>query len=475
MENDNLRNKANKVALTLWDRLTYAIGSMGFCLMFMTIGGYLLYTYTDVFYINPVTAANIFLFTRFWDAINDPIMGMIVDKRPFAKKGKGVYRPWLLIAAPILAVTFALSFTMPSFITTETGKVFWAIALYVLYTMAQTLGQVPFGSMSNALTTDSRERGLLGSYRNFGENIASFVVSLVIMALVGFFGKDGANGWSGAAWVIGIAGAICLLVCYFNSKETAVVNETEGKAKVGLKESFAMLIHNRPTICMIFGLFVAAVVINFRFAYMMYYCNYYLSDIPNAVTVVNSVQTAVSIFSFWVVNWMFKHLEKKQMLIIAGVLFAVDGAISLIAQHNYVLVIVSAVLFGFLMALSFSTIWGSVPDGVEYGLWKTGVCAPAFVFAMVTFAQKCGIGIASWLAATSLSMIGYVAGETVSEATAYGFYAWNGWVLVIGGILFAAIGLFYNLSNQKYCDIVKEIDSRCATKAVEAAEKPVEA
>ena len=71
---------------------------------------------------------------------------------------------------------------------------------------------------------------------------------------------------------------------------------------------------------MIFGLFVAAVVINFRFAYVMYYANVYLSDIENIATTINSVQTFVAIFSFWIVNWMFKHMEKKTMLLITGVL-----------------------------------------------------------------------------------------------------------------------------------------------------------
>lgn len=463
---EKLRNKSNNVQLSLWDKISYAIGSTGFCIMFMTISMYLLYTYTDVFFISPAVAANIFLYTRFWDAINDPIMGVIVDKRPFAKKGKGVYRPWILLSIPFLVVTFGCCFTMPNFINTDTGKVMWAVSFYVLYTMAQTLGQVPFGSMSNALTTNIQERGLLGSYRNFGENIASFLVSLLMMSLVSFFGAKGGNGYAGAAWVLAIAAAVCLYICYKNTKERAVVYETEEQAaKAGFKESFKMLLHNRPTLCMIFGLFVAAVVINFRFAYVMYYANVYLADIENIATTINSVQTFVAIFSFWVVNWMFKHLEKKTMLIITGVLFAVDGVLSLIAQHNVVLVIAGAVIFGFLMALSFSTIWGSVPDGVEYGLWKSGICAPAFVFAMVTFAQKCGIGIASWLAAKSLDAIGYVGGEVATESIANGIYLWNGWVLIIGGVIFALIALFYNLNSQKYCEIVKEIDARKTAEA----------
>lgn len=436
---------------------------MGFCVMFMTISGYLLYAYTDVFYLNPVTAANIFLFTRFWDAVNDPIMGVIVDKHPFVRRGWGVYRPWLLLAIPCLIVTFTLCFTMPSFVTTETGKVAWAAVFYVLYTMAQTLGQVPFGSMSNALTPNTQERGLLGSYRNFGENIASWIVSILIMGLVGFFGNDGANparGYSGAALTLGILGGLCLLICFLNTKERVGAAEMTETRKVSLGDSFRMLLQNRPALVMIAALFVAAVVINFRFAFIMYYCNVYLDGGASVITIINSVQTAVAIFSFWVVNFMFKRMEKKTMLLICAALFILDGIVFLAARRSLPLIVVGSVIFGFCMALSFSTVWGTVPDGVEYGTWKSRITAPAFVFAMVTFAQKCGIGIASWLAGISLDMIGYKAGAAVGEATAMGAYWWNGLVLVIGGILFGTVCLPYNLNRRRYAEITEEIARR---------------
>ena len=224
---NKLRNKDNRVALGVFEKLSYASGGVGTCMCFMAIGGYLLYVYTDIFHMNAVTAANIFLFTRFWDAVNDPMMGAVVDLRIFAKKGRGVYRPWILIGLPFLLVFFALCFTLPSFITSETGKVIWCVAFYVLYTMAQTVVQVPYGAVTNAITTDTEERGLLGSYRNFGENIASFLVSLVMMSLVSFFASKGGNGYAGAAWVLAIAAAVCLFICWKNTKERAVVEESE--------------------------------------------------------------------------------------------------------------------------------------------------------------------------------------------------------------------------------------------------------
>lgn len=457
-----LRNKENRIKLGLFERMTYASGSVGFSVCFMAISGYLLYVFTDVFHLNPITAANIFLFTRIWDAINDPIMGAVVDTRPFAKRGRGAYRPWILLSIPCLVITFGLCFTMPGFIKTEAGKTAWAVIVYILYTMSQTLGQVPFGSLSNAMTTDTQERGLLGSYRNFGENLGGLIVSLLIMGLVGIFGGNGKNpaaGFAGAAWVLGIISAAALFMCYKFTHERGIEDQKSDKNhSAGLRASLKMLVKNRPTLCMVAALFIAAIIINFRFAYNMYYVQNYLNGGAGMVTTINSLQTAVSIGAFWVVNFMFRHFEKKSMLILCAVLFFADGILFLIAGTSYAVVLAASALFGFCMTLSFSTIWGTIPDGVEYGLWKTGICAPAFQFAIVTFAQKCGIGIASWLAGFSLDAVGYKAGQAVSEATANGIYYWNFGVLLMGGIVFLAAVLPYNLSRKKYCDIIRELD-----------------
>lgn len=454
------RNRSNFVGLSLFEKMTYASAGGGFCMFFMSIGGYLLFVYTDVFHLNPVTAANIFLFTRLWDAVNDPIMGLIVDKRPFQKKGKGVYRPWILLSVPCLVITFTLCFTMPSFISSEGGKTAWAIVMYVLYTMSQTLGQVPYGSLSNAITTDSEERGSLGAYRNLGENIGNLVVQMIILTLVSFWGKAGGStgiGWTGAALTIALIASVFLLLCYKFVNERGVMEQHPSN---GIKDSFSMLLKNRPVMCLAAALFIAAIIINFRFAYAMYYIRNYVGGNEKMVTTVNSLQTAVAIIAFWPVNLMFKKMEKRSMMIMCGVLFIVNGALFLAARQNYILILLSSALFGFLMTFSFSIVWGTIPDGVEYGLWKTGICSPAFLFAVVTFAQKCGIGIASWLAGISLNSVGYSAGAVLSQSSLKGLYLWNGGVLIIGGAVFLAVVIPYNLSKKLYKRIVIELDKK---------------
>ena len=458
---NKLRNKDNRISVSLFEKLSYASGGTGTCMCFMAIGGYLLYVYTDVFGLNPTTAANIFLFTRFWDAINDPMMGAIVDLRLFEKKSKGVYRPWILIGLPFLVLFFILCFTLPTFLTTEFEKTLWCITFYVLYTMAQTVVQVPYGAVTNSITTNTEERGLLGSYRNFGENIGNLIVSVTILPLVNLFSKGGtdvAGGYSKAIIVLSVIAAIFILICWKTIRERGVEESSPESKKFSLRSSLRMLLSNRPALCMVFALFLAAIIINFRFAYLMYYAQIYMGADDSVVTALNTIQTAVAIIAFWIVNWMFKRMEKRTMLIITAVLFLVDAAIFMLGGVSLAANILGSALFGFLMSCSFSTVWGTIPDSVEYGFWKSGVCAPAFIFATVTFAQKCGIGLASWLAAMSLEQIGYQRGVEITESIRMGFYWWHGGVLIAGGILFLLVALPYNLNKEKYCQILQELD-----------------
>jgi glycoside/pentoside/hexuronide:cation symporter, GPH family len=452
-----MSDKVNQIKLKLSEKLSYASCGAGTIIYFMIVGTYLLYIYTDMLKIPPLIAANIFLFTRIWDAIMDPIMGTICDKRPFKNK-TDIYRPWILYCAFPLALFFSLCFYMPSFIVSDIGKVIFCVIVNCLYTFAQTTVQVPYGALANVMTNDTQERGSLGAYRNLGENVANLIVSATMLPMVALYshGKNTFEGYTGAAVTLAVLATVFILISYKGVKERTSTRGTP----LNYKSAMKMLGCNRPAICMIFALFTAAVLINFRFAFIMYYGLYYLKGSMALITLLTSIQTGVAIASFWLLNHMLKIYEKRTMFIITAVGFIIDGVIFLIASTNLTMVIIGTGLFGFLMACSFSTIWGTIPDCTEYGEWKTGINAPAFILAIITFAQKCGIGVASFLGAMALGFMGYVAGTELTPSTLSGIYWCNGGILIIGGILFAITIIPYNITKKKYYEITKELKKR---------------
>ena len=459
-----------KFKLPFGEKMSYMIGGMGMCICFLVVGNYLLYFYTDIVMLTPAVAANIFLITRFWDAVNDPIMGVIVDKRPFNKKGKKnhMFRPWLLVGAPIVAVMFILCFTCPSFLGTDMGKTIWCFLFYIGYTMAQTIVQVPYGAMTSAITSDLVERGELGTYRNLGEALSGVVMSLTLLPLVSVFsnnGQDLARGYALATVVLAIVAVIFIVICWKKTKERVVVPKSENGS---LKKNFGMLLKNRPAILIIIFMFGSAVVVNFRFAYLNYYVRTYMELGDGAVTSLSTIYTIAWALFFFVNIILFKKFEKRTCMIITGITFVLSGLIFILAGRNMPVVIFATIVNAFAAGLAFSVVWGTATDGVEYGAWKTGIYAPAFIFAIVTFSQKCGIGIASFIGGASLSSIGYVGGEVATEAVQNGIFWWNNLVLIICGVLLFAVGIPYNLSKKKYDQILVELGETEKTDAASA-------
>lgn len=123
---------------------------------------YLLFFYTNVFGISAGAASLLFLVVRFIDAFSDPIIGFFVDKSN-TKYGK--YRPFLLYGAVPFAVLAVLCFTVPGF--GGTGKLIYAYITYIMLSVCYTFVNVPYGSLTAAMTNDQQESVSLTTYRTF--------------------------------------------------------------------------------------------------------------------------------------------------------------------------------------------------------------------------------------------------------------------------------------------------------------------
>lgn len=100
-------NEGKNGKVPLISKIAYGFGDVGCNFSWMFVSNFLMIFYTDVFGISMAAVSALMLFSRFWDAINDPIVGGLTDK---TKTRWGRYRPWLLVAAPITAVLLMLTF-----------------------------------------------------------------------------------------------------------------------------------------------------------------------------------------------------------------------------------------------------------------------------------------------------------------------------------------------------------------------------
>lgn len=163
--------------------LGHALGGVGQNTVYALWSGFITAFYTDVFGMNPAVMAGIFLFARIWDAVNDPMMGIMADR---SKSRFGRYRCWLLRMPAVVAVCLVLNFTVPNFGTM--GNIVYAAITYILMGMAFTSVDIPYWSLPAAMTNDPTERTKIFTTATLGTNLATTVGNMLIPILLVAFG-----------------------------------------------------------------------------------------------------------------------------------------------------------------------------------------------------------------------------------------------------------------------------------------------
>ena len=176
----------NKVSLK--EKIGYALGDGAANIAWRGVSTFLFIFYTDVFGLTPATAGLVLLVARFSDGISDVIMGIIGD-RTNSKYGK--FRPWVLWTAIPLGLSLALLFVTPEL--GEDGKIIYAYASYLFFTLMYTANNIPYGALMGVMTSDDKQRTSIGSFRMAGAFLGGMLVQGALLFLVAYFGNVNPN------------------------------------------------------------------------------------------------------------------------------------------------------------------------------------------------------------------------------------------------------------------------------------------
>lgn len=155
---------------TLKEKIGYGFGDMSSSMFWKIFSYYLPIFYSNIYGLSLADTGVLLLVTRIWDAVSDPMMGIIAD-RTHTRWGK--YRPYLLWISLPFAVCGILMFTTPDF--GPTGKLVWAYVTYILMMTVYTAINVPYGAMLGVMTDDSDTKTVFSSYRMFFAYGGSFI------------------------------------------------------------------------------------------------------------------------------------------------------------------------------------------------------------------------------------------------------------------------------------------------------------
>ncbi len=253
--------------LRLKNYLGYGIGDIGFNLLFTFANIYLLKFYTDVFGISATVAGTVFFVGRFfWDAITDPIIGWLADR---TKTRWGSYRPFVLFGALPLAASFLMMFYTPDL--SENGKIAYAISTFMLFNLAFTIGNVPYGTLIASLTEDYGKRSRLAGFRMTLGICGGLVGAAVAANLLSKWGS-GASAYFDVALIFALILVVTSVVTFAGVRERIAVI----RQKVSLVKALKMIRKNRPfislTLCFFFnyaGLYLILAIIPYYFEYYL--------------------------------------------------------------------------------------------------------------------------------------------------------------------------------------------------------------
>ncbi|EAN8969738.1 MFS transporter [Salmonella enterica] len=377
------QNKAGQT-LSVREKIGYGLGDAGGTVITCLIMNFLTFFYTDVFGLTPALVGTLFIALRVFDAISDPVMGIIADR---TQSRWGRFRPWQLWMAIPIGIIGILTFTVP-----DAGmgvKITWAFGTYLILSVGYTAINVPYCALINTMTTRHEEVIACQSWRFVLCGGAGFVVSVGLPWMVDFLGRG--NAAQGYQWGVGVLCAIAVIMflcCFFWVRERVPLAMM---GKFTLREHLAGLRKNDQLLLMLVMSFLLINVFNIRGGGYMYFITYVLEGGTAYTSLFFTMVTFASILGSVIVSPLTRRIDTVKLyyrtnLVLATLAIAMWFLpVGPAYQVLWLAVILgNGIILGFTLPLHFSLM--AFAD--DYGEWKTSVRSSGMNFAFNLFFIK---------------------------------------------------------------------------------------
>ena len=437
-------------AVTKKEKFSYGMYFMGQNVFYGLIG-YMTTYFTDVG-ITAALVAVVALITKVWDAINDPIFGMIMDKVHF-KKGK--FLPWLRISVIAIPVSTILLFVIPTGIPLV-AKLIWATLAYMLWDTAYTLCDVPIFGIVTTMTLDQKERVSLNS---IGRIFAIFagIVTGILLPLV----RQSLGGWATTVIVLSILSAAMMIPMCLFAKERVI--EREKARDGGAEENYTLrdmveCLRSNKYLLIFFAAPLISSLLNVGATWGLYIARYCLggeeiaSFVSMAVIVPTLIGAAIAV-------QLCKKYDKFKIFYFSYMFALILGIVRYIAGYeNMMVYVILNALGGFA--------YGIQADNTMYVQYKTGKRAEAAVASLSSFVSKAAQGVAGAIPGYMLAATGFIGGAAQQPQSVEGGIIFCSIMLPL--ILCAAAGLvfgtLYPLGKKEVDEITLAIEQGVSTK-----------
>ncbi len=429
------------------DKIGYAFGDMGCNFSFQLVSSYMYLFYTQCIGLSAANWAWIIIVSKVWDAINDIIIGNMVD-RTHLGKGKSKFMPWIFIGS-ILLVVFSIMIFTPVSSFPQIGKILWCLISYCLWSVAYTMINVPYGSLHSVITEDPKQRTTLSTFRSIG---AALPVVL-IMLLPKIVYKDNVLS-ENRVFIVTVVFSFLAFFAFVGLRK--MVTERVVREQKVEKVSYISTVKSFFTNRAMLGITVATVAVVIFYNSSMSVNNlvfqFYFNDAgKSALAMIASYIPLVAFMPF--ASNIVAKIGKKKLLTVSGLVSVIAGIVMLFLPitpdtKGIVLYVVGLMFVNTGCCVFQIIVWAIVADCIEDSYRKKGVREEGSLYALYSFFRKLSQGIGSALVALSLRQVGYIETSAVQTAEASENIKTLYIVLLVIGlaIMTASMKFIYNIS-----------------------------
>lgn len=408
-----------KNGLSWKHRIGYACGDLGGCMTFALMGSMVTRYYTNVLQVNTVVLATMLLVWNVWDAVNDPMMGALMDKL-YAKNHnkKGKFRPWLLRATPLLAITSIVFWTLP---TRFEGVTMLVVLFFckILYEGCYTMFNIPMGSMLSAMAENDAERASLSAMRGFGAMVGNVIPLMILPQLLAKYGDTSKAFGLGAAICASIGFVFCLLHYFWTEERFVSETPADGQQQAKFTDIIDVFKKNRAFlalclhgVCICCMQYVGSTLGTYMYADV-------LGDI-GVMSYSSALSMPISIIALIITpklaeRFSLEKIIRVSLLIASGLYLALFIAHMTTTVPAMVHLVWSTIASSF-GSLSISFQWGMVAEVIDYNEMVTGKRTEGSIYGTFNLSRRIGQTVGNSAAVLALGWIGYNANAATQTA-----------------------------------------------------------
>lgn len=364
------------------EKIFYLMGILGQNMIYNFMAMYMLFFFTDILSIPAATASLILVLATLWDAINDPIMGVIADH---TNTRFGKFRPYLFFSSLPTGLFTILCFT--NFRLSPNFTVVIMSTIYVLWGMIYTSTDIPIWALSSVSSSEQRDRNNLITLGKIGAMVGVVIVTVSSVPALKFFGGERKSiSYTLAALLFGGTGSLMMFFLAFFSKERIKMRSKE----LSVKHNLSIVYRNKPLLLLLISLFTLNFSNSIRQSVQIYFAIYVWGDAGYATLFGLALVLGMG-FGMALTPYLISKSNKKKVFVISCLWATVFSLLPYFIDYlNVPLGLISIMLDFFFVGIAMVSSTSMLVDTIDYGERKLGARCEGIVFSMNTFVTKLG-------------------------------------------------------------------------------------